>query len=163
MKKVMWVILFGLITISVAEMDAKETFGRRVYNMEGDSTKSETLGAKIYGIYFSAHWCPPCRSFSPVLVDTYNQIKKNGGEFEILFVSSDRSEDAMFEYMEELKMPWLAVDHKSSEADDLKEKYEVRGIPKLVIIDASGKLITADGRKDVQTLGSKAWKKWTTE
>ena len=24
---------------------------------------------KIYGLYFSAHWCPPCRKFTPQLVE----------------------------------------------------------------------------------------------
>ena len=28
------------------------------------------------GLYFSAHWCPPCRGFTPVLADTYNKIKR---------------------------------------------------------------------------------------
>ena len=27
---------------------------------------------KIIGYYFSAHWCPPCRNFTPILSDFYN-------------------------------------------------------------------------------------------
>ena len=27
--------------------------------------------------YFSAHWCPPCRQFTPVLADFYKVIFKN--------------------------------------------------------------------------------------
>ena len=163
MKKVMLGVLFGLAVIASAEMDKKEFFGRRVYDREDDSVKSETLDADIYGIYFSAHWCPPCKAFTPKLVEFYNEVKKAGGRFEIIFVSADRTEDAMFEYMEEMTMPWLAMRHKCSEADDLKEKFNVRGIPKLVILDSNGEVITAEGRNAVQSLGKKAWDEWMIE
>ncbi len=26
---------------------------------------------KVVVIYFSAHWCPPCRAFTPILKDFY--------------------------------------------------------------------------------------------
>ena len=29
---------------------------------------------KFVGFYFSAHWCPPCRGFTPVLKDFYEVI-----------------------------------------------------------------------------------------
>ena len=30
---------------------------------------------KLIGFYFSAHWCPPCRLFTPVLAEFYNVSK----------------------------------------------------------------------------------------
>ncbi len=33
---------------------------------------SEVVGGKdIIAFYFSAHWCPPCRAFTPILKDFY--------------------------------------------------------------------------------------------
>ena len=29
-------------------------------------------GKKIIAFYFSAHWCPPCRLFTPVLAEFYS-------------------------------------------------------------------------------------------
>ena len=43
--------------------------------IKADGTKkpsSEALAGKdIILIYFSAHWCPPCRGFTPILKDFY--------------------------------------------------------------------------------------------
>jgi len=62
----------------------------------------------VAGLYFSAHWCPPCRGFTPELDKFYKQIKKKVGDmFEIVFVSSDRSEEEWKNYFAE--MPWLAI------------------------------------------------------
>lgn len=42
-------------------------------------------GAEFVGIYFGAHWAPPCRLFTGALEDFYNAInfqgqKKNDGK-----------------------------------------------------------------------------------
>ena len=52
----------------------------------------------MVGIYFSAHWCPPCRGFTPKLVESYNTMKAAGKNFEIVFVSSDNDEAGFDEY-----------------------------------------------------------------
>lgn len=61
----------------------------------------------MLGLYFSAHWCPPCRSFTPKLVEVYNELQKSGKNFEIVFCSSDRDEEGFKEYYE--TMPWKCV------------------------------------------------------
>lgn len=162
MNKATWILSAFLLSATAlfAGLNQQDFFGPQVYDQNGDSTQSETLSAKIYGIYFSAHWCPPCRKFSPVLVDAYNEIKKNGGEFEIIFVSGDHSEEAQFNYMTELNMPWYTVKHNGSAAANLMQKYAVRGIPALIIIDADGNLITDNGRQAISRHGAKAYETW---
>ncbi len=42
--------------------------------------KTDALNNDIIGIYFSAHWCPPCRGFTPILAKFYkfaNEKKTN--------------------------------------------------------------------------------------
>jgi nucleoredoxin len=64
-------------------------------------------GKEIVALYFSAHWCPPCKQFTPKLADVYNDLIKSQKSFEIVFVSSDRSEEEFYEYFKE--MPWIAL------------------------------------------------------
>ncbi len=123
----------------------------------GKEVSKQILTDKTIGIYFSAHWCPPCRSFTPKLVEFRDANKKN---FEVVFVSSDKSPEAQMEYMKGSKMKWLTMPHRSDAASALKNKYGIRGIPSLVIISADGKTITKNGRSDVSSNPSKALKKW---
>jgi nucleoredoxin len=103
---------------------------------------SDLVQKKIYGLYFSAHWCSPCRKFTPKLVEYYNKIVwEEHPEFEIIFISSDKSPEAMATYMNEAGMPWPAVEFgKLANVPTLK-KYAGDGIPDLVIVDTTGKVL----------------------
>ncbi|KAI3354139.1 hypothetical protein L3Q82_018685 [Scortum barcoo] len=112
------------------------------------TTDSSSLEGHYVGVYFSAHWCPPCRSLTRVLVETYRIVKESGQKFEIVFVSADRSEESFKQYFSE--MPWLAVPY-SDEArrSRLNRLYGIQGIPTLILLDAEGHVITRQGRVEV--------------
>merc|ERR1711953_1272778 len=113
---------------------------------------------KIIAFYFSAHWCPPCRLFTPILAEFYSDLVTTGGEpFEIVFVSSDKTPEDMMTYMKESHGEWLAVHHATNLAQQLKKKYEISGIPSLIVVTRSGQLITKNGRSEVKLkiLGTK--------
>ncbi len=114
----------------------------RLQNGNLVSCYDEELASKqIYGLYFSAHWCPPCRKFTPQLVAYYNQIAHDHPEFEIIFVSADKSADGMATYMRESGMPWPAIEYGKLANVPTLQKYVGRGIPDLVVVDASGKVL----------------------
>lgn len=111
-----------------------------VIDKEGNKVDKETIKSKKYvALYFSAHWCPPCRGFTPKLAQTYNKMKESRQDFEFIFVSSDRDEKSFNEYFAE--MPWLAFDKKASNYDMVKSTlsgmFDVSGIPALGVIDPS--------------------------
>ena len=135
----------------------EKLFQGPLLDSNGKEVDKNVLAGKTIGIYFSAHWCPPCRGFTPKLVDFRDSNKKN---FEVVFVSSDRSPKAHMDYMKGSNMKWYTMPHGSDAAKSLKKKYEVRGIPSLVIVSADGKTITKDGRSDVSSNAKGAIKKW---
>jgi nucleoredoxin len=103
----------------------------------------ESLASKkLIAVYFSAHWCPPCRKFTPELVDYYNRVAPQHPEFELIFFSFDRSNYAMQNYMRETKMPWLAIDYQKLESKGAIKKYAGSGIPCLVLLDSTGRVIS---------------------
>ncbi len=104
-------------------------------------TSAAQIGPVRYlAVYYSAHWCPPCRGFTPKLVAAYQEIKKRHPDFEMIFVSSDQDASAMEGYMREYKMTWPAVkfDQRDS-ASILRRPGHESGIPNLVFMRADGK------------------------
>lgn len=87
--------------------------GRSLLNKDGDSVDpEEALRNKVVGLYFSAGWCPPCRDFTPILCDFYTELVEENdppAQFEIVFISSDKTAEDMVEYMHDLHGDWLAL------------------------------------------------------
>lgn len=140
----------------------EQLLGASVVDGSGQTVSVRSLAGydKVLGLYFSAHWCPPCRGFTPDLADFYNQTKqKVGDKLEIVFISSDRTEGDWKGYFSE--MPWLALPFTARDVKEkLADKYNVTGIPTLVFLDASsGETISMEGRRLVMTNpGGFPWK-----
>ena len=79
---------------------------------------------------------------------------------EIIFVSCDRSPNAMKDYMKESHGSWLSVEHGSELIQALNQRFDVNGIPALVVCKADGTVVKKNGRSDVQTKGAQAVQEW---
>ncbi|MEP6603805.1 MAG: thioredoxin-like domain-containing protein [Spartobacteria bacterium] len=104
---------------------------------------------KLIALFFSAHWCPPCRKFTPQLVEYYNRVISQHPEVENLFVRADHTANEMQNYMREVKMPWPAIEFEKTEAKEALLKYAGKGIPCLVLVDPTGRVVSDsyDGEK----------------
>jgi nucleoredoxin len=124
-----------------------ESLGDTLVGKSGNvATKDALAGKSVLGLYFSAHWCPPCRGFTPKLSERYTKLKDAGKDFELVFVSSDRDQSAFDEYHKE--MTFMAMPYSNRDGkNELSKAFGVSGIPSLVFVDAAtGKLITDEGR-----------------
>ena len=125
----------------------EEALGNEFVKADGSKVTKESLKGKYLGVYFSAHWCGPCRGFTPKLAEWYkNDLSKKN--FEIIFVSSDRDQAAFDGYLSE--MPWLALPFSDrARKSMLSDMFDVEGIPTFAIVGPDGKIINSDGRSAV--------------
>lgn len=98
---------------------------------------------KLIAFYFSAHWCAPCRKFTPQLVDYYNRVAPQHPEFELIFVSADRSRFNWETYIRETKMPWPAIDYEQLAGLDGLKQAGGESIPSLLVLDESGHVVAS--------------------
>lgn len=110
-------------------------------NKAGETVPASHLQGKTVALYFSAHWCPPCRGFTPVLRKFYENVQSGNENLEIIFVSGDRDEASMKEYFQNDHGNWLAVKFGSPEIAKLNEHCKVQGIPHLTVINGKGECV----------------------
>ena len=60
-------------------------------------------------LYFSAHWCPPCKRFTPELVKFFDTLKAKHADANCCFVSSDKDQGSFDGYFGEMGANWLAL------------------------------------------------------
>jgi len=135
----------------------KTMFSDGLLDASGKTVSLDQLKGKLVGIYFSAHWCPPCRAFTPKLVAFRD---KNAAEVEVVFVSFDKTQEDKDKYMAEAKMKWPTVPYKSKSGNDLAQKYQVRGIPSLIVLSPKGNTVSTTARAEVTQHPDKCIENW---
>jgi len=138
-----------------------ELFGDALLTDKGHKAELSELNGKIIAVYFSASWCPPCRAFSPLLVALADKLQEEGKPFALVLVGRDQDRKKAVAYMKSHDMTGYLVPPEAEENRALCERYGVRGIPTLVIVDSSARTIDAQARATVQTQPDSAWDKWT--
>jgi nucleoredoxin len=97
--------------------------------------------------------CGPCQQFTPELVRFYEKMNKRRGQrdkFEIVWISRCRDLNSHNQYF--THMPWLALPPEEAmgpRGQQLSDKYRVKGIPTLVLVDDLGQTITTDARNKI--------------
>lgn len=95
----------------------------------------------------------------------YSDINLDERQFEIILVPGDTKRDEWQEHFN--SMPWTSIPFGDARIQKFLKKYDVKGIPQLIIIDTkTGLKITDSARKDlklaqVEDPGVKGvWKSW---
>lgn len=122
-------------------------------------TSQALKNTKYIALYFSASWCGPCRMFTPQLVNFYKKTAKKS-KIEVIFVSRDRNENEMKQYIDKANMPWYTIPFAALERNKLANDFKVNGIPRLIILDSNGKVVSNNARFDIVKYQEKAIEQW---
>jgi nucleoredoxin len=167
-RKVLAVTLFSWLALGCESPVAPpppaalpELFGSSLLLADGRSVGIEALAGKaIIAIYFGARGCPACAVFTPRLAEVYEGLRAAGRSFEVVYVSSDGSAESMHRYMQDAGMGWLALPWGGSHAAALGQRYDVRWIPTVIVIDGAGATVSMTGREEIAELGAAAYDDW---
>ena len=119
--------------------------GAKIVDKQDQEVTVTDLKKKIIGIYFSAHWCPPCQEFTPLLAQRYRDIISKDQGFDIVFVSNDHDEAQCKQYYS-AQHPWKLLAYKDrTSKKKLMRMFNITSIPTLVLVAEDGHVITMDG------------------
>jgi len=104
---------------------------------DGKAFAWEKYRGKVVIVDFWATWCGPCRKEMPNVKALREKLKDRG--FDVVGVSVDKDLEALDTYLQENDIPWETL--AGDEASELAEKYGVRGIPTMMLIDQKGNVV----------------------
>lgn len=122
---------------------------------DGKAVAAQAIGnPKYFAYYFSASWCGPCRAFSPKLIAEYEGLKRGG--VQVILAGCDSDQTSMLAYMNTADHihPWPGICRQEQGPLGFAA-YGVSGIPAMVIVDASGKVL-ANGHAEEILVKAKA-------
>ena len=105
--------------------------------IDGQAFTHAELKGKVVLVDFWATWCGPCRAAMPELQKLYDANQQKG--LEIVGVSLDQDLDALREYLKENNLPWVHL--AGEDTAKIADKYGVRGIPSMLLVDREGKVL----------------------
>ena len=115
--------------------------------LDGEGTVSrESLLGTTYLIDFWAIWCAPCIDEMPTLHAAYERFRDEG--FEIVSLSFDDSVDQVRYFRDnEFPMPWLNAHVAEGFSGDIATRFEVRGLPKPILVGPDGRILALSSGK----------------
>ncbi|EEQ98179.1 thioredoxin, putative [Perkinsus marinus ATCC 50983] len=163
-------------------MSASILAGKTLLKKDGSAVSADEVMLKkdIIALYFAAHWCPDCRAFTPTVNKFYEDVKaKNPDKLEIIFISSDKSENEQVAYHQNDMPDWLRVPFNDKRTRAvLKKEYGVcakkemedigmsdsqrkAGIPTLVVLSKNRRTVKVfDAGADIEKYGDAAVDRW---
>ena len=94
--------------------------------------------------------CSITKSFLEAIIAFYEEVNLETKKVEIIYIPFDKVKKEYDSFTK--TMPWLGLPFNDERAPSLKEFYDIRSIPKLLLIDDHGEQVANDCRSDLYGL-----------
>ena len=126
-------------------------------NSQGVKVEGSLVKKRYIMLYYSASWCPPCKKFTPLLIDFYRSTSADKRDFEIILIGGDYSAKKMYQYMIDYKLPWLALQY------DKKKMFPIlktlRYLPSVIVYDRKNNKVVHTGSWELLKILKQKYKK----
>ncbi|MCA5005641.1 TlpA family protein disulfide reductase [Sphingobacterium sp. WQ 366] len=109
-------------------------------DINGNVKSLNDLKGKVVLVDLWATWCGPCRAEEPFWEKLNEEYL--GKDVAFVGVSTDKDKGAWEKYVTEKKLKGIQL--HAGVANPLSEAYKVTGIPRYILIDKQGNLVSAD-------------------
>ncbi len=123
--------------------------------IKGTTVSIKGLKGKVVVVDFWATWCGPCVAEMPKMKKIYAEYHEKGVEF--IGVSLDQSKeqgglDKLKKFVAEKEIPWPQYYQGNGWDSEFSKSWGINGIPCMFIVDQEGKLVTVEGREQIEKL-----------
>jgi nucleoredoxin len=125
---------------------AEDLKGKLVNPLTGAPVAGVEGSPKYFAFYRGAGWCGPCRQFSPSLVKFYKDTKPKSSNFEVYFISGDKTPAEMKGYAKEAGFSWSAVPQERQPQMQIVNRLFTNLIPQFVVTDRQGNVLIDSAR-----------------
>jgi thiol-disulfide isomerase/thioredoxin len=111
--------------------------------LDGQEITLSNFKGRYVMIDFWGSWCGPCRQSSPLLVELYNELKKQDADIEFIGIAcSEQNDKNWIEAIEDDKLTWIQLnDSHSKKGKSIQKLYAVLGVPTSLLISPEGKIL----------------------
>lgn len=109
---------------------------------KGNNVKFEDLKGKVVLIDVWATWCGPCKAEIPSLKELEEEFKHTDLQVVSITVDEDKDKGKWLEMIKDENLGGLQL--FASGWGDFVNYYKIKGIPRFMVFDRSGKIVTID-------------------
>ena len=116
--------------------------------------------SKLLMLYFVMVNCPPCKAFTPLLAELYNDDENSENKnFDVVAFIVEKDADKYNEY--QTTLPFHVMPHKDSRVQALGKKHSVKGLPRLIVLNAqTGDVVNGNAKDIVEEQGPAIIDEW---
>ena len=131
-------------TSSSLKTEIKDLNEAQYSNESFNSILNQYKGKVVY-LDFWASWCGPCKKEMPYSENLQQEFK--GQDVVFLYMSVDRNAQAWLNMVNQMKLTGEHYRANSTVHQELNEQFNVRSIPRYVLIDKKGKVVSANATR----------------